>query len=63
MISPKTSGIFRLVCPACGTKLVANPDGTERCPDCLTRYSVMFGCLVRASDPMEANGPVQSASS
>jgi uncharacterized Zn finger protein (UPF0148 family) len=63
MMAPTTSGIFRLVCPTCGTKLVANPDGTARCANCRTKFSVMFGCLVKSADPTDANGPVQSASS
>jgi hypothetical protein len=63
MMAPTTSGIFRLVCPTCGTQLVANPDGTERCPDCLATYSVMFGYLVKSTEPADANGPVHSASS
>jgi len=63
MTAPSTSGIFRLVCPTCGTKLIANPDGTELCPDCLATYSVMFGCLVKSTAPTDADGPVQPASS
>jgi hypothetical protein len=62
-MTPTTFGIFRLVCPACGTRLVADSDGTERCPECLTRYRVMFGCLVKVTDPADANDPVHSASS